>query len=393
MKYIITQAGNRTFCGLFEEGRFLQIDLMDAGAGEVGNIYVGKVQNILANIAAAFVEYQPGKIAYLSLEDARYPVYVRKNGKKEDLSAGDEILVEVTRDAIKTKQPAVSCQLTLPGTLAVLIGGSDALGISSKITEPARRKQIKQAVRPFCEDHLGFVIRTDAKEAEEEDLLSELADLKQQYLDLCAKGSHCSAFTCLRETKTSFFGSLSKADKGSLTEIVTDLADFREGLQREIKKEQLSCSLRFHEDEVSLSRIYKIDAVLSKALQPKVWMPSGAYLVIEQTEALTVIDVNSGKAIRGSSNLQETFLKINLEAAKEAARQIRLRNLSGIILVDFIDLSAESAKKSLVASLKGYLAEDPVPCRFVDMTKLQLAEITRKKIRPSLKEQAETQVE
>ncbi len=388
MNYIITGTGNRTFCGLCQEGRFLQIDLCGGTRSEVGSIYVGRVQNVVKNIGAVFVEYQPGRIGYLSESECRKPFYTRKQSTSDLPGPGDELLVEVIRDAIKSKQPALSCTLTFQGALAVAAAGNPVLGISSRITAAGERARLKRLAEPYRTESLGLILRTASEQAPEEDVCREIESLRDQAQALLRRGQHLSAFSCLRNASTPYLGGLAPRDLEQLDEILTDLPEATAEIKEELASRGLQIPVRLWDEEVSLASVYRTEQALNRALQEKVWMNSGAYLVIEQTEACVVIDVNTGKAIHGKKDQEETFYKINLEAAAETARQIRLRNLSGIILVDFIDLSDSKAKTGLVEALRRHLGEDPVPTGFVDFTKLQLAEITRKKIRPSLKEQA-----
>ncbi|MBR1758602.1 MAG: ribonuclease E/G [Lachnospiraceae bacterium] len=391
MKLILTTIGNAAFCGLYREGRFLQIDLKSSGhESEVGNIYVGRIQNIVKNIGAVFVEYQKGKIGYLRLSELKHPYYVQKKGSSDTPVIGDELLVEITRDAIKTKPPSLSSVLNFTSPNVVLRAGDPTIGISSKITSGEEKKRLKAIARFYQTDQIGFILRTASAGMGEEDLKNAFEAQLQEFHHLLQLGTHATAFTCLRRASSQWLSAYRADELASLEEIVTDSLILKEELEDEVHLQGLNAPIRLYEDEISLARIYQIDTVLDRASFKRVWLSSGAYLVIEQTEALSVIDVNTGKAIHGAGASQETFLKINLEAAKEAARQIRLRNLGGIILVDFIDLSAESAKKSLLKALAGFVEEDPTPCQVVDMTKLQLVELTRKTIRPSLKEQMES---
>ena len=389
MKVILTQTGNRTFCGLHQEGRFLQIELCGGEDRQVGNLYVGRVQNVVPNIGAVFVEYQPGQVGYLAFSDCKNPVYSRKQSTSELPAPGDELLVEVIRDAIKTKQPALSGRLSFPGTYAVATYGNPITGISAQITAASERARLKRLAEHFSDPEIGWILRTAAGDAPEEEVADEMQKLLGLAHRLMEQAKHLRAFSCLRKNASPYLSWVSSRDLTRLEEVLTDLPEVAEAVQAELAEKGLSVPVRLWTEEVSLSSTYKVPQSLEHALSKRVWMNSGAYLVIEQTEACVVIDVNTGKAIHGKTAQEDTFLKINLEAARETARQIRLRNLSGILLVDFIDLNDSGAKMSLLEALKRYLAEDPVPCAFVDMTKLQLAEITRKKIRPSLAEQAE----
>ncbi|MDE7212720.1 MAG: ribonuclease E/G, partial [Lachnospiraceae bacterium] len=248
---------------------------------------------------------------------------------------------------------------------------------------------LKDYFSKYMDGTCGFIVRTNAAQAKEEELAAELLSLKKRYERLLSCGIHRTRFSVLEGALPAYLCGLRDQYSGLLEQIITDEPPLYEQMHAyltEYQPEDVG-KLHLYKDELPLKVLYSFEHRLREALQKKVWLKSGASLVIEPTEALTVIDVNTGKAVKGRDKTEKHFLKINLEAAREIAYQIRLRNLSGIILVDFIDMQEEGADAVLMQTLKEYLAQDPVKTTLVDMTPLHLVEITRKKVRRPLHEE------
>ncbi len=242
----------------------------------------------------------------------------------------------------------------------------------------------------FRHEEYGFIIRTNAVNIDDEVLRLEAQTLIKLYGETLEHARYKTPFSLIHKTLPGYLCDIRDGLSETLTEIITDdkkLYEEISGYLKHYQKED-SSKLKFYEDPLlSLKKLYSIDSGLENALKKKVWLKSGGTIIIEPTEALTVIDVNTGKAIYGKRQVQETFLKLNLEAAEEIAKQIRLRNLSGIIIVDFIDMEDKSAKSNLMHAFAEYLKKDPVKTVLVDMTALNLVEVTRKKVRKPLYEQ------
>ena len=394
-KLVITRKDNQILSSYFEKDELVQINVEHEEKESIlGNIYLGKVKNIVKNINAAFVEIENKQMCYLALSDALSPIFANpKNNNK--INVGDTIVVQVSKEDVKTKAPVATTNLNFTGKYAVLTHGKPGIGISGKIKSEEVRGRLKQLLEPYDEEGYGWIVRTNAEgilnnETEEGILAAELKELKVLYDDILKYGVQKSCFTKLYEAPAGFLCDIRNERADSLDEIITDDREIFEKMQEYLKcyqKEDLT-KLRFYEDaSYPLEKLYGIEDKLSKALHKNVWLKSGGTLVIEPTEALTVIDVNTGKAIKGNKKMQETFLKVNLEAAEEIAKQIRLRNLSGIIIVDFIGLDAEEDRKLLLKRLDSLLSKDPVKTVLVDITPLGLVEITRKKVRKPLHEQ------
>lgn len=387
---IITHLNSRVLAdALYEDGKLAELSLIPEGHESLlGNIYVGKVKNIVRNIQAAFVEIEEGVLCYLSLEDVRHPIYTKPK-KREALAEGDELLVQVSREAVKTKAPSVTTNLNLTGRYLVLTTGNRVTGYSSKLSS-GEKKRLTRILETLPLPEAGLIVRTNAGQAEEEEIRKEYEKLLEQYRFLLEHAVHRTVYSCVKRSRPSWLSALLGSRYGSLTEILTDdhvlYGQIREFLLEEIPEE--AEKLRFYEDRtLSLQALYRMEKGLSDALSRKVLLKSGADLVIEPTEALTVIDVNSGKCTKGK-NRQEAIRKLNHEAAAEIARQLRLRNLSGIILVDFVDMENREDGQELLKFMRDLLKKDPMRAAAVDMTELGLMELTRKKQKKTLLEQA-----
>ena len=354
----------------------------------IGNIYVGKVKNIVKNIDAAFVEIKKGVLCFLPLSEAEGAIFTKPKDT-EKLVVGDELLVQVLKDGVKTKAPVVSTNLNFTGRYFVLTTKrKDELGISNKLGEEDRKRlQVYAATK--TDDAFGMILRTNAKNASVEELDTEYEYLKEVHDKVVNFGVHKTVFSLLMQDEAPYIKQLRNIRQDELEEIITDDKEIFEQAYEFLKAHQPADldKLRLYEDtSYSLWNLYGLETLLDDATRARVWLKSGGYLVIEPTEALTVIDVNTGK-YEGGKNADAAFVKINQEAAVETAKQLRLRNISGIIIIDFIDMKTEADKLDVLSTLNKELKKDPVKATLVDMTKLNLAEVTRKKVKKSLREQ------
>lgn len=339
---------------------------------EVGDIFVGKVQNMVENIKAAFIEIQKDVIGFLPLSECR----------DKKIKGGDELVVQIKKAAVKTKQPVLTIYPEIAGRTLVVSTKSSTKGVSKKITSQERQGQLRELLTEFEQEPYGLILRTSAETATDEEILSECQSLLQEMHELMEYSSYKTCFCRLRKETAFYLKYIRSCSLENLDRIITDLPQVYEELN------PLYGSLvQWYEDEsYSLDKLLGISSKLTKAFEKRVWLKSGGNLVIEPTEALTVIDVNTGKAVEGKRNRETTFFRMNLEAAEEAARQIRMRNLSGIILIDFIDMKKREHNQKLLEFLREKLAEDQIKTVLVDMTKLGLVEITRMKKNPPLRE-------
>ncbi|MBO5303552.1 MAG: ribonuclease E/G [Lachnospiraceae bacterium] len=389
---------------LFEENRLAEVSCDNLqNISILGNIYVGKIKQIVPKIGAAFIEITPGQMTYLPLNDVKEPHMVRQQ-RPGKLTENDEIVVQIAKEAVKTKFPTVSTNLTFQGNAIVLTTENKKLGISKKL-DKEKRKHYQKVFADKKDDRFGLIIRTIAGNYADEEIFAEFERIYAVYQKLESQYMHRTCYSCLYHAPSPYISAVKEKLSQQIEKIVTDdrviFNELTEEFIPEAKGSALTASadyplnksiktppVSFYEDSMlPLSALYGLKAKLQDALQERVWLKSGAYLVIQPTEALTVIDVNSGKCIKGNPN--DFYLKINLEAAEEIARQLRLRNISGICVVDFINMDTKEAEIELVQAIKKALAKDTVPAMFVDFTKLGLAEITRKKVKKPLWEQIE----
>lgn len=389
---LITKKDGAVLSVRVEDGKVAQIQAQPEDAGSLlGDIYVGKVRNIVKNINAAFVEYEQGKMGYLSLDAKVCPIHtdgVVSDGTR--VLIGDEIIIQIEREAVKTKPPTLSGTLNFPGKYVVLIYGERTVSISSKIKDAERKQQLRGFLRNNIDGDYGFVARTNCKDASDEKILKEIAFLKQQLENIKKFGVHRAKFNCLYHAPDAYLCDIRDSYDSLLESIITDDDEIFNRIMEFAKiyqPEDIKKIKRWDNADGKLDAVYDVTKTLEHALMPKVWLKNGGYLVIQPTEALVSIDVNTGKAISKKKDVQKTFLKVNLEAATQIAKQLRLRNLSGMILMDFIDMKDADYNKQLMDRLRTEFAKDPVKTILVDMTKLGLVEVTRKKVRKSLYEQ------
>lgn len=397
-RLIITRQDNKIISAFFEGRALVQVSLNTSEESAIlGNIYLGKVKNIVKNINAAFIEIADGKMCYYSMSENRYPIMANQKDEEEknilaqvDIKVGDELLVQVMKEDIKTKAPVVSSNINFTGKYAALAYGRSVNGVSSKITDDAERSRLKNLAKRYIRKDFSIILRTNAAYIPDETIEEEIQKLICAYEDIRKFGIHKSRFSLLYKTPPNYICDIRDGYTGNVREIVTDDTSLYDSIREYLEAYQPEDleKLRFYQDTVlSLASLYSIHDKLSEAIRPMVWLKSGGSIVIQPTEALTSIDVNTGRAVAGKKKAQETFLRVNREAAIEIARQIRLRNLSGIIIIDFIDMELSKDKELLMKELEELLRNDPVKTTLVDMTPLGLVEVTRKKVRKPLHEQ------
>lgn len=384
-QFVFTEWNKKKLGILFEDGKAMEIRCYEADS-ILGNVYRARVSNLSPNINAAFVDIKKGESCYLSMDDY--------HGEK--LKVGDLVTVQVVRDKIKTKRYAVTTDISLQGDYAVTTLFAP-VGVSSKITDSARKKELKTLMQNLliaeqdaqfylAEGNvaeierikkltLGGIIRTQAEHAEDAAITREIEGQARLLYSIMKKSEYETQYTCLYHTEVEYIKDIRRMHALQDVEIVTDIPEVTEAISE----------IPLYTDEYTLTLRYSLASLLEKTLSKRAYLKSGAYLVIEPTEAMTVIDVNSGKSIKGK-NAEEQFLKINIEAAKEIARQLRLRNISGIVMIDFINMKEESHNHELMKNLAEYVRTDPVRTTVVDMTKLGLVELTRQKGKRALHE-------
>ena len=324
---VITTVKDRLCCCYLENGKLYDVVFSDSKkehSGSVGDIFTGRVENIIPNIQAAFVRISKDETGYLPLT-------------KEELKnvrCGQEKIVQIKKAAVKTKQAVLTCHPELVGRCSVVTGGRKGVGISKKITDESTRDALIRLADTCLPDFMHLVFRTNAAELPagtvKEEILRSVKVLQQIY----DKANYTKAPALLQEAVPFYLRFIRNIPIERRVSILTD----NPGVYKVLSEEYPEVIL-YQDTSYSLDHLYSLSSTIEKALSKKVWLKSGGTLIIEPTEALTVIDVNTGKAIQGKRNKETTFYKVNLEAAREAARQIRLRNLSGMILIDFIDIT------------------------------------------------------
>ncbi len=382
LKVVITQKQNKYVQCIFDGDKLIELAFTPMDEQIIGNIYVGRVSKVMNNLSAAFVKIREDLECYLPFDEM---IPINREWKE-----GDLIMVQVTKEAIKTKAPSLTMKVSLSGKMIVITRGKPGIGYSSKLSAN-QKKRLKTFTADWNINDYGIIVRTNAADCGEEEIQTEFHQLYEQFNKIMEFEKSRVLYSCLHQSPPSYIERIRDIGIDQISQAVTDVPQVMQQMKNYLSKENrgtdYSDKLRFYEDKMlSLYNLYSLEAKISEALDKKVWLKSGGYLVIEQTETLSVIDVNTGK-YTGKNTSQETFYKINMEAAKEAARQIRLRNLSGMILIDFINLNDSDKEDSLIRSLTAYLREDPIRTNFVDITGCKLVEITRRKTTRSLKEQ------
>lgn len=364
----------------------LQFEPSNQSTASIGDIYIGRVQKVVPSLNAAFIDIDGNTPCYYEIKNNQNPLFTHKIGKKTICEA-EELVVQVEKDAVKTKAPTVSSNLNFTGTYVVLTSGNTKLSVSSKI-KGNHRNRLLEIISQYQSEDFGLIARTNAKDISEEELCCEIESLITEYQTLVSKAKTRTHYTCLKKAGSAYLAFIRNMYHNNVEQILVDRIEIYEELSEYFKEKSpdLLQKLVWYEDaSYTLNKKYSLEIRLEEALYKKVWMKSGAYLVIEPTEALTVIDVNSGKCVT-KKNTEEQYFKINIEAAKEAAYQIRLRNLSGIIIIDFINLKDKKKMQEVLKILKEHLQNDRIPTKLIGVTKLQLVEITRKKAHKTLQE-------
>lgn len=348
----------------------------------VGNIYVGIVSDIVKNINAAFVGFAKGLKGYYLVDD-NPPIFL--NPKNTDkLCQGDRVLVQVSADKVKTKDYTLTSNITFTGRYVVLTVGKTGINISRKIKNASVRQQLKADFSEMKNEEFGFILRTSCEEAPKGAAMAEAMELKNQWNELKQKAMHLTAGSIVKKNVSDVVRISKEAVNKGFGEIIVDDNEIFNELMGE-EDVVNSNIVRMYNESYPLHKLYSLEKVLRETKNKKVWLDSGAYLIIEPTEALTVIDVNTGKAeLKGKR--EEVFFKINMEAAKAIACEIRKRNLSGIIIVDFINMKKESNYQKIIEEMKQQVGNDDITTTIAGFTNLGLMEITRKRTKKPIYE-------
>ena len=385
---LVRQKGDRTQICVIEDGVMVEHYVnRNSSISYVGNVYLGKVQNVLPSMEAAFVDIGKGRNAVLYAGEVNWDAAGLEESAPRKietvLKTGQAVLVQVTKDPIGQKGARLTSQISLPGRYVVYVPGGGMSGISRRLPEPERNR-IKNILKGLVPEEAGVIVRTAAEGVSEEELTGDIQRLKAQWEDIYQKTQNPNfhppvalytepdlAVRVIRDIFSEDFEIL----KVQGDQVHNEISDYLGFIAPELSKK-----IEKYTGTGDLFTDYRVDEQLAKAFDRKVYLPSGGSLVIDRTEAMVVIDVNTGKFIGKGGNLEETVTKNNLEAAEEIARQLRLRDLGGIVVIDFIDMILESNREAVMRRLIECLGRDRTKHQVAEVTSLGLVQLTRKRI-------------
>ena len=387
---VITEKNEIVYYGYFSDGNPIELYCEKKQSESLlGNIYAARVERVAEGINGAFLEIGNGEKCYFSTTKKTQPVKLSP-GHEERLYGGDIILIQIVKDAVKTKLPAADGNVSLTGKYFVLTLSDKRSGVSKKIKDKEERERLSEILSPFLSDNYGIVVRTNAEGVDADVLEKELRILIARYEELMRKARIAPGKTLLYKDPSHYITFAQDLPKDKLDEIITDRQDIYEELRSYFHShgdEDNEKKIILYQDDYSLFQLYRMEHHFEKAREKLVWLKSGGSIVIEPTEAMVVVDVNTGCVTKNRKQADDLFFRMNCEAAKEIARQFRLRNLSGIIIIDFINMKNKKHQEELLHLLQEECAKDRVSTRVIDMTGLHLVEMTRSKVRRPLHEQ------
>ena len=385
---LVRQIADRTQIAVIEDGVMVEHYVnRNSNVSYVGNVYLGRVQNVLPSMEAAFVDIGKGRNAVLYAGEVNWDAAGISESEPRKietvLKSGQSVLVQVTKDPIGQKGARLTSQISLPGRYVVYVPGGGMSGISKRLPE-TERTRLKAILKNLIPEEAGVIVRTAAEGVSEEDLTSDVARLKAQWDDIYAKSQNPNfhppaalyqepdlAVRVIRDIFNEDFRKLTVQGSSAWDEVTNYLGFIAPELTTKIEK---------YTGTGDLFSDFRVEEQLAKAFDRKVYLPSGGSLVIDRTEAMIVIDVNTGKFIGKGGNLEETVTKNNLEAAEEIARQLRLRDLGGIVVIDFIDMILESNREMVLRRLVESLGRDRTKHQVAEVTSLGLVQMTRKRV-------------
>ncbi|MDQ0896137.1 Rne/Rng family ribonuclease [Agromyces ramosus] len=385
---VVREKGGRIQIGVLEDGVLVEHYVArNQEASLIGNVYLGRVQNVLPSMEAAFVDIGRGRNAVLYSGEVDWEA-AAENGEKNQprrielaLKPGDRVLVQVTKDPVGHKGARLTSQVSLPGRYLVYVPNGSMNGISRKLpdTERARLKKILKDVLP---DNVGVIVRTAAEGATEEQLTLDVNRLIAQWADISTQLEKVQAPALLHSEPDLLIKIVRDVFNEDFQKMVIEGDEARQTIERYLRAvaPDLLERVEAYTGERDSFDEFRISEQIEKALERKVWLPSGGSLVIDRTEAMTVVDVNTGKFVGSGGNLEETVTKNNLEAAEEIVRQLRLRDIGGIIVVDFIDMVLETNRDLVLRRLVECLSRDRTKHQVAEVTSLGLIQMTRKKL-------------
>lgn len=382
---VVRDRDDRIQVGVLEDGMLVEHYVAENQGGSlIGNVYLGKVQNVLPSMEAAFVDIGRGRNAVLYSGEVDWEAAETGNQPRRielALKTGDQVLVQVTKDPVGQKGARLTSQISLPGRYLVFVPGGNMSGISRKLPE-GERQRLKQILKGLLPEDAGVIVRTAAEGATEEQLTHDVERLKEQWEQINSKVSKSKAPLLLHSEPDMLVKIVRDVFNEDFQKLVVYGAEALETIREYLQSvaPDLVERLESFNLEEDVFDFYRIGDQIVKALDRKVYLPSGGSLVIDRTEAMTVVDVNTGKFIGSGGNLEETVTKNNLEAAEELVRQLRLRDIGGIVVIDFIDMIHESNQELVRRRLLECLSRDRTKNQVGEVTSLGLVQMTRKKI-------------
>ncbi|MES2503263.1 MAG: Rne/Rng family ribonuclease [Myxococcota bacterium] len=398
---LVNTTAFETRVALLENGQLIELMLeRNADKGLVGNIYLAKVQRVLPGMQAAFLNIGLEKSAFLYVGDilphepydeSDEPVESEERFQRPAISIqdllkpGQTVLVQVMKDAIGTKGPRVNCNPSIPGHHVVFLPTSPHIGISRKIVDETERERLRRILEKNSPPGTGFIARTISQGVSEEKLSKDCAFLVSLWQDIQKRSTQLPAPSLVQPELDLLLKCARDMTNDHLERIIIDNQEAFERVRKfvELMDPKLCDRIEMHRGPDPLFASHSIETEITRAMNRKVWLRSGGYIVIDQAEALTVVDVNTGRFV-GRRNLEETILKTNLEAVKEVAFQLRLRNVGGMIIIDFIDMEHEDDREKVIALLQDCLKKDKARCNVIKISELGLVEMTRQRKRESL---------
>ena len=359
-----------------------------------GNIYKGRVENVLQGMQAAFVDIGLDKNSFLYVNDALPNAYYDEDDEYEDqsklkgyhidelLKEGQEIMVQVMKEPIDTKGARVTTHITLPGRYLVLMPTVEYIGISRRIENDEERERLKKIAEELKPKGMGLIIRTAAEDCTSEDMKSDVNFLLKLWDNIKQKHRMYSAPRVIHKDINIIYRTVRDVFTKDIDRLVINSKEHYEKVKEMIgiMSSHLKNKVEYYNKDYDIFEYYQVEPQIVKVINRKVWLKCGGYIVIDQTEALTSIDVNTGKFV-GTKDLKDTVLKTNIEAAREIAKQLRLRDIGGIIIIDFIDMKDKEHEATILEALKNALKRDRTRTNVLGMTQLSLVEMTRKKVR------------
>ncbi|ENY72015.1 ribonuclease G [Aeromonas diversa] len=395
VELLINVTPSETRVALVENGQLQEVHVeRQARRGIVGNIYKGKISRVLPGMQAAFVDIGMDKAAFLHASDIVPHTECVAIKEKEQFQAGNiaelvrqgqDIMVQVVKDPLGTKGARLTTDITLPSRYLVFMPGSAHVGVSQRIESEAERERLKRVVSSYVDELGGFIIRTAAEGVGEQELEQDAAFLKRLWRKILERKQKYPPCRVIYEDPSLAFRVVRDFVGAELDKIRVDSRQSFESLKRFCEEyvPELADKLEYYAGESPIFDLYDVENEIQRALERKVELKSGGYLIIDQTEAMTTVDINTG-AFVGHRNLEETIFNTNVEATAAIARQLRLRNLGGIIIIDFIDMQSEDHRRRVLHSLELALAKDRAKTNVNGFSQLGLVEMTRKRTRESL---------